>query len=142
MSRRSGPSGEFQRRLTPADARTEASSARQKALVSPASQLAMSVLRQVTGTKQRAGIHEHGAAHAEILGDEREREADLRRRRPEGLAAQRVAGYQVARTEATTVEAADSLAALVEQVDQAHVVATPAPDVAADGAADEGDLRR
>ena len=72
-------------------------------------------------------------------GTNGQREADLRRRRPVGLAAQRIVVRRrdIARTVAGTVEAADRLATLEEEVEQADVLAAPALDVTADGAADE-----
>ena len=57
-------------------------------------------------------------------------------------AAEGVAGQRIARAEARPVEAADRLAALVEEVEQPHVLATPALDVAADRPTDQGDLLR
>ena len=100
-----------------------------------------SSFRAARRIEQRARIGEHGAAEAEIVGHEGQREANLGRGGPVGLAAERIlTAAQVARTEAGTVEAADRLATLVEEVEQADVLAAPALDVAADGAADEGDL--
>ena len=152
MSRRSGPSGEFHITPKPTEARTALVSARQTPGLSTARcgidlqraapHWLVDLLGTGAGTEQRAGIGEDGAAHAEIVGNERERETHLRRRRPEGIAAERVAGQRVARTETRPVEAADGLAALVEEVEQAHVLAAPARDVAADRATDECDLLR
>ena len=143
ISRRSGPSGEFQIKLTPAEARIELSSAKQTlASWSPGRHARSEFLRDRASPEERACIDERGTAHAEIVGNERYREAYLSRRGPIGVAAQRIVGLQVARAEAAAVEAADGLAALVEQVDEAHLVVAPARDVSAGHAADEGDLVR
>ena len=134
ISRRSGPSGEFQMMLTPAEARIGGVVGQADAgcVIAGGAARVSWILGAGARAEQRAGVGEHGAAHAEIVGNERQREAHLGRRRPEGSAAERVAGVQVARAEAAAVEAADGLAALVEEVEQAHVLAAPALDVAAD----------
>ena len=82
-----------------------------------------------TALPQRAGVGEHGARDAEIVRHERDGEADFRRRRPVHLATERVAGAQIARTVAGTIEAAHRLTALEEQVDEADVLAAPAVDL-------------
>src|SRR5262245_2940081 len=80
-------------------------------------------LRALPGAVQRAGIDEGGRAHTELLRHEGNGKAHLRRGRPVGAAAQGVVGEQVARAKATPVKAANGFPTLVEQVDQAHVLA-------------------
>ncbi len=142
MSSRSGPSGEFQIRLKPADARTDELSTRHTLVTSPGVHPAGAVLRKGAGAEQRACIDEYRAAHAQIVRNEGQREARLRGGGPEGAATQRVIGVEVARAEPASVEAADRLAALVEEVDQPHIVVAPTRDVPADDPSHQGDLLR
>src|SRR6185295_12574744 len=102
--------------------------------------LRIKVFRPLPGAEQRAGIDEGRRAHAKLLRNEGYGEAQLRRGRPVGAAAEGIVGQQVARTEAATVKTANGFPALVEQVDEPHVLAAPAFDMTAHEAADEGDL--
>src|SRR5262249_52150098 len=82
----------------------------------------------------------HRTLDAEVVGHERDREADFGGGRPVGRAAKSVIGVQVTRAVAGAVEAADRFTALEEEVDEAGVLATPALNGAGDGGADECDL--
>ena len=142
MSRRSGPSGEFQIMLPPAEARTALLSARQMTL--RIARFAARIGRRSWQTRQHRTASRHRRTTAPLMPMSSGMNGSGKRtsagRGPERIAAQRVACVQIARTEAGAVEAADGLAALVEQVEQAHVLAAPALIWPPMRAADERDL--